>query len=307
MSHADAPLAWVESPLQMIGAAERAAAHGTRVELAARLAPLALDAIRLRAVHGGAGVFTTFDLGDGRERRLRDLGADIERHAFEWLRASATSRAVGIEIAEDRVILGSARVVVKLRGGPGEHETHREHDGYVELLAGIGPLPPNLVVPYEPMRHALDRAEGLVTVSSTAAIEAAVHGVPVIALDTFGVDDALINTVFRGSGLLAGADDFIARRLRHPDVGWLDDNYFHDDADGTWMTMMRDLVLRRAAGDLAPRDVSDPVGGALRDAWHRRIAIGSRDRTLSGAVAVAIGMPARFVMRVLRALVSARA
>src|SRR5699024_3556365 len=37
MPHRDAPLAWVESPLQLIGAAEWAAAHDTRVAVAGRL------------------------------------------------------------------------------------------------------------------------------------------------------------------------------------------------------------------------------------------------------------------------------
>ena len=140
-----------------------------------------------------------------------------------------------------------------------------------------------------------------------AAIEAAARGIPVVALDTFGVDETLINTVFRGSGLLGTADDVLARRMRHPDPGWLGDNYFHDVEDDTWIPMLRDLVRCRTAGDLAPRAVSEPVGGALRDAWHRRLAIGSRDRTISGAVAIAIGVPARYLMRAVRALVRLRA
>ena len=222
-------------------------------------------------------------------------------------RAREDRRRVARILVETAKATPDARVVVKLRGRPGEHETHREEDGYVDLLTELGPLPANLVVSYEPMSRALDRAEGLVTVSSTAAIEAAARGIPVVALDTFGVDETLINTVFRGSGLLGTADDVIARRMRHPDPGWLGDNYFHDVEDDTWIPMLRDLVRCRTAGDLAPRAVSEPVGGALRDAWHRRLAIGSRDRTISGAVAIAIGVPARYLMRAVRALVRLRA
>ena len=85
------------------------------------------------------------------------------------------------------------------------------------------------------MARALDTAEGLVTVSSTAAIEAVARGIPVIALDTFGVDDKLINTVFVGSGLLGAEEAVIAREFRHPAPAWLDDNYFHDPAADDWV------------------------------------------------------------------------
>ena len=101
----------------------------------------------------------------------------------------------------------SRRVVVKLRASAGEKQTHREVDDYRDLLARLSrrrPLPANLVVSTGPMARALDTAEGLVTVSSTAAIEAVARGIPVVALDVFGVSDQLINPVFVGSGLLAG-------------------------------------------------------------------------------------------------------
>src|SRR5690606_12130276 len=65
------------------------------------------------------------------------------------------------------------RVVAKLRSRPGEAEPHLERDAYAEMLAGS---PANLVLSYEPMALALSRAEGLVTVSSTAAVEAIARG-----------------------------------------------------------------------------------------------------------------------------------
>ncbi|UUT36312.1 DUF6716 putative glycosyltransferase [Microbacterium elymi] len=170
----------------------------------------------------------------------------------------------------------------------GETETHYERLRLADLLAD---RPDNLVLSYEPMHRVLDRAEGLVTVSSTAAIEAMARGVPVIALAAFGVRKTLLNTVFRGSGLLGDADDVIARRFRHPHPLWMRDNYFHDPADSTWWDRVRELVELRRRGLLPARPVPEPRGGALHAAFERKAVLGHEDRTLSGAVAIAIGTP----------------
>ena len=50
----------------------------------------------------------------------------------------------------------------------------------------------------------------LVTVSSTAVLEAIASGVPALVIDEFGVAPKLINTVFDGSGLLGGAEALVA-------------------------------------------------------------------------------------------------
>ncbi|MGI6878118.1 DUF6716 putative glycosyltransferase [Microbacterium sp. gxy059] len=194
----------------------------------------------------------------------------------------------------------SRRVVLKLRGRPGEHQTHREDDALPDLVDEIGGAPDNLVVSYAPMAEALATAEGLVTVSSTAAIEAAARGVPVIALDAFGVSPELINVVFEGSGLLAGADDVAARRFRLPHAAWLADNYFHDPRDDSWEYTLTALVHRRRAGELPPRPEPRAPGGRAREAWERRVALGARDETAAGRAAYAIGLPIRAVLRTWR-------
>lgn len=202
------------------------------------------------------------------------------------------------------------KVVVKLRAANGEHQTHVEQDGYPELLASLGPLPPNLVTSTAPMGEALDSAEGLVTVSSTAAIEAIARGVPVIALDTFGVSPRLINETLADADLLGSEEDVIARRFRHPDPEWLDDNYFHPSHADDWEDRLEELVALRRAGALAPRAPFARRGGVLRDAWERKIALGANDTSAAGAVAYAIGMPLRGVVRTMqrsrRAVRSAR-
>lgn len=195
----------------------------------------------------------------------------------------------------------SKRVVVKLRAATGERQTHDEEDSYPELLAQLGELPPNLVLSHESMSTALDSAEGLVTVSSTAAIEAMARGVPVIALDSFGVSDSLINVVFQGSGVFGDADDVIARRFRHPDPGWLDDNYFHDPDTDDWLSRIVALADARRHDRLAPAPATRQRGGSLRLAWHRQRAFGS-DGTLVGRAALLVGHPARLAVRASRRL-----
>lgn len=191
----------------------------------------------------------------------------------------------------------SRRVVVKLRAASGEHQTHLEQDGYPELLASLGPLPPNLVTSTGPMGEALSTAEGLVTVSSTAAIEAVARGIPVIALDTYGVSPQLINETLADADLLASEDDVVARRFRHPDPEWLDDNYFHDPAEDDWTDRVEELVAARAAGMLPGRAAFARRGGALRDAWERKVALGRSDTSPAGAVALVIGVPLRALAR----------
>lgn len=182
------------------------------------------------------------------------------------------------------------RIVVKLRARPGESETHLDRDPYLELLPARRPA--NLVVSYDSMAHALSTAAGLVTVSSTAAVEAVALGVPVIALDSFGVSKSLLNTVFVGSGLLGGRSEVVAGRFRHPHPDWLRDNYFHPSSDSTWWERVEQLVALRRAGALPPNRVPAAPGGALHEAWHRASVLGREDRTLSGSAALAIGVPA---------------
>lgn len=189
------------------------------------------------------------------------------------------------------------RVVVKLRAVRGEKQTHRERDGYQELLAGLGPLPANLVISAEPMAHALDHAEGLLTISSTAAIEAVARGIPVIALDTFGVSDELINPVFRTSGMLAGDGDVIARAFRHPRPDWLRENYFHDTARDDWYAQLGALVEQRRRGTLTPKPARVRRGGRARDCWERKFAFGRYDRSLAGIAVLVVGVPARLALR----------
>ncbi|GAA3919646.1 DUF6716 putative glycosyltransferase [Microbacterium invictum] len=205
-------------------------------------------------------------------------------------RAAEDRRAIADLLRRAALADPDRRVVVKLRSRPerGETEAHQELSRYPELLHD---RPANLVFSYEPMAEALTRAEGLVTISSTAAIEAMARGIPVIALDMFGVKKAHLNTVFAGSGVFGGAEDVIARRFRHPHPLWMRDNYFHDPAESTCWGQVHDLVARRRYGQLPARPIPQPRGGPLHLAWQRKSVLGADDHTLAGAVAVAVAAP----------------
>ena len=193
------------------------------------------------------------------------------------------------------------RVVIKTRAVAGENQTHHELYPYADLVPPDAPA--NLTVETGPMRAHLDRALALVTVSSTAVVEAVDRGIPALTLSDFGVSRSLINEVFAGSGLEGDAQDLIAGRFPRVRAEWLEDNYFHPGAADDWARRADELMALRDARALPDRPAARRSrGGALRRAWERKIALGSFDTTVLGGIALVIGTPIRSVKRVARRL-----
>ncbi|MER8044988.1 DUF6716 putative glycosyltransferase [Streptomyces sp. NPDC094032] len=111
-------------------------------------------------------------------------------------------------------------VLLKLRSKPGEHTTHLEEFPYQKLVRDL-PVPPNFRLVYGHMGEVLDRTDLLVTVSSTAALEALHRRIPTAVLTDLGVREALGNHHFIGSGLLTSFDRLDARTVPRPDEEWL--------------------------------------------------------------------------------------
>jgi hypothetical protein len=159
------------------------------------------------------------------------------------------------------------KVVIKLRALPGEQQTHRERLPYPELwdeLVTREGLAPDLVdVAGGSMADALADADGFVTVSSTAALEAIGLGVPILVLNDFGVSAEMINEVFVGSGCLGSLGDLARGELHQPRPEWLDQNYFHQPAANDWLDIITGLVARRRADGLPARRIA-PVDGRAR-------------------------------------------
>ncbi|MBF4614730.1 DUF6716 putative glycosyltransferase [Curtobacterium sp. VKM Ac-1376] len=193
------------------------------------------------------------------------------------------------------------RVVIKTRAAAGEHQTHREEHPYPDLVPADAPS--NLVVESGPMAEHLDRAVALVTISSTAVLEAAARGVPALTLTDFGIGRHLINEVFVTSGLEGDAVDLVEGRFGTVRPSWMRDNYFHPDSDDDWQHRLAALMDQRDGGTLVDRaPARRSRGGVLRRAWERKNALGGADRTALGALALVIGAPIRGAKRLGRRL-----
>ncbi|MGK5529864.1 DUF6716 putative glycosyltransferase [Streptomyces sp. URMC 129] len=94
-------------------------------------------------------------------------------------------------------------VLIKLRVREGETTSRIERFPYQELYDALPDPPPNLSVVHGDMGQVLDRTDLLVTVSSTAAMEAVHRGIPTAILTDHGIREAHGNHFFLDSGLLA--------------------------------------------------------------------------------------------------------
>ncbi|GMA22328.1 hypothetical protein GCM10025864_00870 [Luteimicrobium album] len=146
-------------------------------------------------------------------------------------------------------------VVVKLRGRDVERQTHDERWPFDELAAARPGGAPGLRFETGPLAPWLGPGTALVTVSSTAALEALAAGVPVALVDDFGVRDELINTAFRGSGLLVGLADLpavLAAGGPVADGDWLDAHGLHATPSELPAALRAALDATHGAGAGAP-------------------------------------------------------
>lgn len=164
-------------------------------------------------------------------------------------------------------------VVVKLRAWDGEPQTHLEQYPYDRIWSSL--IGEGAVAGHElsfrtgPMSQLLVPGAALVTVSSTAALEAVDAGLPVLVLDDFGVSDELLNSVFTGSGLLGSLDDLSRCAFAHPVKPWLRENYFHHQNVGL-SRLLESYGARARAGRLEFR-ARQPAAVYLKGRVRRRL------------------------------------
>lgn len=112
-------------------------------------------------------------------------------------------------------------VLIKLRGHAGERLTHAEHYPYQALAPKLGvDRPANLRFVHGRMDQVLGRTDLLLTVSSTAAVEAVHRGVPTGVLTDFGIREGLGNHYFVGAGCFVSFDEVDAGAAPAADRGW---------------------------------------------------------------------------------------
>jgi hypothetical protein len=238
--------------------------------------------------------------GDRYVRDVRDVRDSVVFAAQPSVPLERADRALVVRwLVETARAHPEWRVVIKTRAAAGEQQTHREEHPYPDLVPADAPT--NLVVESGPMAEHLDRAVALVTISSTAVLEAAARGVPALTLTDFGIGRHLINEVFVGSGLEGDAVDLVDGRFGVVRPEWMRDNYFHPASDDDWQHRLVELMARRDAGTLVDRaPARRSRGGVLRRAWERKNALGGADRSPLGLVALGIGAPVRGAKRLVR-------
>lgn len=107
------------------------------------------------------------------------------------------------------------QVLLKPRHRPGEDTFHRMAHHPADLLASED-LPANFRIDYTPIADLLPHVDLLVTMSSTACLEAVDHGARVALLLDLGVHERHGNHVFLDSGLLRTFDQIDADDLGRP-------------------------------------------------------------------------------------------
>jgi hypothetical protein len=218
---------------------------------------------RVRMLTGKSGrvALATLPFLAARPGQAGDLSATGNRVLFATQARVPSARQERIEIllALDRLAAGrpDLEVLVKTRGTPGEFHTHHEAHHYADLWRGLvssGRVQElaRLAFVAGSMAEHLQTAAALVTVSSTAVLEAMALDLPVLLIDEFGISADLINQGFVGSGCLGGLEALEKADFRRPDRWWLADNYFHSATDNTWIDRLAELVAAAAAGRLPP-------------------------------------------------------
>lgn len=184
---------------------------------------------------------------------------------------AAQDRAPGTARQRERILealadLAESRPDLEVVVCPGERRTEAPGGDYAELWRGLvaaGRVHDHTVLFRPgPVADQLDRARGLVTVGSPAALEAVALDIPLIVLGDVGEDPGA--TVFQDGGVFGTLDDLRALRFRAPYPAWARENHFHPPQREDWTRRLAGLVHRARRGGLPDRP-------ALLDAGvHRR-------------------------------------
>jgi hypothetical protein len=123
-------------------------------------------------------------------------------------------------------------VLLKPRHRPDEDTFHRMRH-HPEVLLADAALPPNFRIDYTPVAELLPEVDLVVTVSSTACLEALDRGCQVALLLDLGVHERYGNHVFLDSGLLRTWAEITEDRLGAPRADWLAGYFFPREQTST--------------------------------------------------------------------------
>ncbi len=146
-------------------------------------------------------------------------------------------------------------VLLKPRHRLDEDTFHTMKHHPEDLLAGVA-QPPNFRIDYTPISEILPEVDLLLTVSSTACLEAVGSGCRVGLVLDLGVHERYGNHVFLGSGLLRTFDQLVADEVGTPERSWLGSYFF--DRPGTATEQIADRVEKLlSSGERPSRRVWD--------------------------------------------------
>ena len=210
-------------------------------------------------------------------------------------------------------------VVIKPRTRPGEGTFHKSDYSPEQVLEALE-FPPNFSIDYTAIATQLDYTDLVLTVSSTAAIEALGRGCRVAIISDLGVNQNLMNPMFAGSGLLRTFAQISADEIGAPDAAWLA-SYFPGEPSVTPAAALLDRVNELLESGERPgiHLLQSPFGVAYRAARisveaekaARREADAARKRKAKpgakkGTPAAPASIPRRLVRRLRRELAARR-
>ncbi|MBA3803694.1 MAG: hypothetical protein H0X22_12440 [Acidimicrobiia bacterium] len=211
---------------------------GAEVQVALATLPFLVEA----AAAAAAAARGTSVQGDATERRP----------VFAAQPSVPTTRSERLELLRRLATLGPPPPVVKLRQVGVERATHHEADPYGELLAELvasGDLAADaLELSSRPLGDVLASASCLLTISSTAALEAIAAGVPVLIASDFGIGATQLNEVFAGSGLIGPITPAALAAAGAPRPEWAVEHYFHPTDENDWVEVVAGVVTARGQG-----------------------------------------------------------
>lgn len=148
-------------------------------------------------------------------------------------------------------------VVVKPRHRPEEETFHRDDHQLEPLFAEFfhaEDVPANFRFDYRTITRQLEETDLLLTVSSTAALEAYARGVGFGILTDFGIKEPYGASFFGDSGALTSFAQLIDGRVPVVDPGWAERNVaYADDRFETVLETVHELLeSQRAAGRMLP-------------------------------------------------------
>jgi len=178
------------------------------------------------------------------------------RHVYDRLIAYASTHP-------DRTVL------LKPRHRPGEDTFHRMKHHPEDVLEGVD-TPPNFAIVYDPIIRLLERTDLLLTVSSTACLEALDRGVDVALVADLGIHERYGNHVFLDSGLLRTFEQVSA-----DDIGTMSASFrrsYFEGRERPPAQVVADRVEQLlASGERPSRDIW--ASSYVRGVWAARDAV----------------------------------